>query len=251
MFRFMNADILAFGAHPDDTELGCGGTLAKLARNGKNVVVIDLTRGEKGSRGTPETREKEAARAAEILGLRARENLGLPDSELDNTRRFQLPVIERVRAWRPRICIVGADSDRHPDHGNATRLLVDAIFFSGLRKIATKDGEGRLQEPHRPAHLLHYMQDRPFEPDLVFDISETLEIKEQALRAFSTQFDVRDPGDEPHTYISDPEFFETVRARARHYGHLAGFRHGEPFRYAGGAVPLTSFDLFDRSSPKR
>lgn len=247
----MKTDILAFGAHPDDTELGCSGTLARLVQMGKGVVVVDLTRGEMGTRGTPEIREEEAGNAAEILGLQARENLGLPDTELLNNRESQRSVIRVVRHFRPHICILGAETDRHPDHGKATRFLLDALFYGGLEKIETIGPDHQSQKPHRPAHILHYMQDRPFEPDFIFDITDTIELKERALRAFATQFDVEEPGDEPETYISNPEFFESIRARARFYGHQAGFKYGEPFRYAGGPIPLTSLSLFEETSPRR
>ncbi len=247
----MTVDVLAFGAHPDDTELSCSGTLAALVKQGKNVAVADLTRGEMGSRGTPEIRMKEAQNAANILGLSARENLGLPDTELRNIRENHLPIIEAVRRYRPHICLINAPDDRHPDHGDASRLLIDAIFFSGLPKIETKDRSGTALEPHRPAHILHYMQDRPFEPDFVFDISDTIHLKEQAIKAFATQFDVADPGDEPETYISDPEFFKALRARAKHFGHLGGFEYGEAFLYHGKPIPMNAFDLFMNTRPKR
>lgn len=247
----MKADILAFGAHPDDTELGCSGTLASLVKKGKTVVVADLTRGEMGSRGTVENRFKEAEEAAAILDLSDRINLGLPDSELVNDRESQLPIIEVVRHYRPHICILPAPADRHPDHGNAAALLLDAIFFSGLSKIQTRDKERNVQQPHRPAHVIHYMQDQPFEPDFIFDISDTLEIKEKAIKAFSSQFDVSDPDDEPTTYVSDPAFFEALRARAKHLGHLAGFRYGEAFKYSQKPFPANSLNFLMDTSPKR
>jgi len=247
----MKSDILAFGAHPDDTELGCSGTLASLVKAGHRVVVVDLTRGEMGTRGTPETRKEEAERAARILGLHARENLDLPDTELENSRIFQLPIIHTVRHYRPHICILGAPKDRHPDHGKATRLLIDALFYSGLQKIVTNEPDGTAQEPHRPAHILHYMQDQPFDPDFVFDITDTIDLKERAIRAFSTQFDISNPGKEPETYISNPEFFQSVRARARFYGHQSGFSYGEPFLYASRPIPIRSMSIFEETSPRR
>ena len=247
----MKADILAFGAHPDDTELSCSGTLAKLVQQGKRVTVIDLTRGEMGSRGTTELRKKEAQKAADILGLQSRENLGLPDTEIENIRNYQLPIIEMVRHYRPDICIIPSPSDRHPDHGDATALLIDAIFYSGLVKIETRDGNGDLQDPHRPFHVIHYMQDQPFDPDFVMDISDTMDIKEKAILAFSSQFNVENPGDEPETYISDPSFFDSLRARASHFGHLAGFRYGEGFLYSRKPFPVQNFDLFFENKPKR
>ena len=247
----MNMDVLAFGAHPDDTELSCAGTLAALVKQGKKVVVIDLTRGEMGTRGTPEIRLKEAKKAADILGLHSRDNLGLPDTELTNTRELQLPIIERIRHYKPHICILTAPVDRHPDHGHASTLLVDAVFYSGLRKIETRGMDGKLQEPHRPHHVLHYMQDQPFDPDFIFDITETIDLKEKAIKAFATQFNVSDPGDEPETYISDPGFFESLRARAKQLGHLGGFEYGEGFLYHKKPFPLTDFEFLLNTSPKR
>lgn len=244
-------DLMAFGAHPDDTELGCSGTLAKLAREGKKVVVVDLTRGEMGSRGTPESRLEEAQRAAEILGLHNRINLGLPDTQLVSDRESQKRIIEVVRRYRPSICLIGAPEDRHPDHGKATRLLLDALFYAGLRTLETRNPDGSPQQPHRPHHTLHYMQDSPMEADLIVDISDTMEVKERAIRAFATQFDVENPGDEPETYISRPGFFETVRARARYVGHQGGFTYGEPFLYANGPVPFTSLDPLLMNRPMR
>lgn len=247
----MKIDILAFGAHPDDTELGCSGTLASLVKQGKKVAVADLTRGEMGSRGTADIRLQEAQKAAEIIGLSDRVNLGLPDTQLENTRNFQLPIIEVVRRYRPHICILPAPADRHPDHGNAASLLIDAIYISGLVKIETKDSSGKLQDIHRPAHVLHYMQDRPFEPDFIYDITDTLQIKEKAIKAFTTQFNVSDPGDEPETYISDPSFFDALQARAVHFGHLAGFEYGEAFKYASMPFPVQNLNFLMDTSPKR
>ena len=247
----MKTDILAFGAHPDDTELSCSGTLAALAEQGMSVVVADLTRGEMGSRGTPEQRLQEAKAAGNILGLAERVNLGLPDTELNNTRELQLPIIRTVRAYRPHICLIPAPADRHPDHGHAATLIRDAIFYSGLVKIETRDSERKYQQPHRPAHVLHYMQDQPFQPDLVFDITSTIDTKETAIRAFATQFDVHDPGNEPETYISDPGFFKALRARARHFGHLAGYEYGEGFLFTQKPFPVSDFGFLFQTSPKR
>lgn len=244
-------DVLALAAHPDDTELCCSGTLAKLIRQGKSVGVADLTQGEMGTRGTPEERLREAQNAANILGLSVRDNLGLPDTLLANTREHQLAIIRAVRRYRPHVCLISAPFDRHPDHGNASRLMIDALFYGGLRKIETRDDNGQLQEPWRPAHILHYMQDRPFEPDFVFDISDTIDIKEKAILAFETQFYADEDDDGPQTYISSKEFFEGIKARGRHYGHLIGVKYGEPFKYYNGPVPLKSFGSFFESSPFR
>lgn len=244
-------DVLAIAAHPDDTELSCSGTLAALVKQGLKVGVVDLTRGEMGSRGTPEKRLLEAARAAEILGLTVRENLWLPDCGLDNSETHRLKIIEVVRRYRPEVCFINAPDDRHPDHGNAARLTIDALFYAGLRKIESYDENGELQEPWRPFHTMHYMQDRTFTPNLIFDISETIDIKEEAILAFESQFNVTNPGQEPETYISSTGFFEQLRSRARHYGHQIGVKYGEPFLYHGGPIPLKSLDVFFTHKPKR
>ncbi len=247
----MKLDVLAIAAHPDDTELNCAGTLAALVRQGLKVGVLDLTRGEMGSRGTPEGRLAEAAEAAGIIGLAVRDNLSLPDCGLDNTHEHRLAIIRSVRRYRPDICFVNAPSDRHPDHGNASRLTSDALFYAGLSKLESIDTSNDPQEPWRPFHILHYMQDRPFEPDFVFDISETIEIKERAILAFKSQFNVHDSGDEPQTYISRPSFFEAIRARARHFGHLVGVDYGEGFLYQGKPIPLHDLAMFLGSKPTR
>ena len=247
----MNLDILALSAHPDDTELCCGGTLAALVNQGKSVGVVDFTRGEMGSRGTPEQRLEEAANAAQIIGLEERENLGLPDTKLESKRKYQKKVIQQIRKYRPHVCLVGAPSDRHPDHGNATQLALDSIFYSGLTKIKTVDENGHPQECWRPSHVLHFMQDRPFDPDIVFDVTDTFETKKEAILAFETQFNVQNPQDEPETYISSEEFFEGIEARARHYGHLIGATYGEPFKYYNGPLPMKSFDNFFETEPQR
>lgn len=247
----MQLDVLALAPHPDDTELCCGGTLAALVNQGQRVGVVDFTRGEMGSRGTPEQRLAEAQDAADIIGLEVRKNLELPDTKLKSTREYQKKIIRQIRAYQPHICIVGAPSDRHPDHGNGTQLALDAIFFSGLTKIETTDEKGNPQDRWRPSHVLHFMQDRPFEPDIVFDISDTFETKKEAILAFETQFNVQDTGDDPETYISNEQFFEGIEARARHYGHLIGAKYGEPFKYYNGPVPMGSFEAFFETKPQR
>ncbi|MDX1673095.1 MAG: bacillithiol biosynthesis deacetylase BshB1 [Balneolaceae bacterium] len=244
-------DILALAAHPDDTELGCGGTLAKLSRLGYKIGVVDFTQGEMGSRGTPEKRLEESGKAAEIIGLNIRENLGLPDTKLENKPAFRERIIKVVRKYRPHICLVGPPDDRHPDHGDATRLAIDALYYSGLSKLETTGADGNPQERWRPSHILHYMQDRPFEPDLVFDITDTFETKMEAVLAFDSQFNVEDPGDEPETYVSSKRFFKNLEAKARHYGHMIGVTYGEPFLYHHGPVPFNSFDLLMDMNPER
>ena len=242
----MKLDVLVFAAHPDDAELNIGGTICALIKQNLKVGVIDLTQGEMGTRGTIETRKKEAENASIALGLHYRKNLDLGDSKLDNTRANQLKIITEVRKSQPEICITGAPHDRHPDHGKATQLVLDSLFYSGLQKIDT-DG----QQPWRPRHILHYMQDRPFEPDFVFDISETWEQKKKSLLAFETQFNVSEAGEEPETYISNPTYFKQLEARARYFGHLGGFEFGEPLKYYNGPVPLTTFDEFFKARVKR
>jgi bacillithiol biosynthesis deacetylase BshB1 len=243
-------DVLAFGAHPDDVEISCGGTIASLTRKGKAVGIIDMTRGEMGTRGTAETRKAEAEEAAKILGVGIRENLDLPDTRLENKREYQLPVISKLRKFRPDICLINAPSDRHPDHGNAAQLVVDSLFLSGLHKIETLDDEGLPQEPWRPSFVFHYMQDRSFTPDLLIDITDTIEAKERALRAFATQLHVQDPGSEPETYISGVSFFESLRARAKTYGHMGGVEYAEPFK-AHHAITLSDISLFQQVKVKR
>tara|TARA_R110000868_G_scaffold37111_10_gene131528 strand:+ start:9611 stop:10327 length:717 start_codon:yes stop_codon:yes gene_type:complete len=238
----MNVDILVFAAHPDDAELNCGGTIAKLVAQGKSVGIVDLTQGEMGTRGTIETRKLEAEKASEILGVSYRVNLNLGDSIIENSRKNQLLIIEEIRKCKPSLCILGAPFDRHPDHGKATQLCIDALFYSGLTKIESKNS----LQPWRPNQILHYMQDRPFDPDFVFDISDQWETKKKAILAFSTQFNVSDPKNEPETYISSGKYFKQLEARARYFGHLSGFEFGEPFKVHNGPIGLVSFDSFQK-----
>ncbi len=247
----MKLDVLVFASHPDDAELGCGGTIASLTADGKKVGVIDLTKGEMGTRGTKQTRAEEVKKASDIMGLTYRNNLDLGDSLLLNTRENQIKIIEQVRQTQPHICLVGAPFDRHPDHPKGTNLVIDALYYAGLKKLETKDIDGNIQAPWRPAHILHYMQDRPFDPDFVFDISEHWQTKRKAMLAFTTQFNVSNPGDEPETYISSENYFKQMEARARYFGHLAGFTFGEPFKYYLSPTPLKSMEVFFESEPKR
>jgi bacillithiol biosynthesis deacetylase BshB1 len=248
-------DVLALAAHPDDVELCAGGTLCLLAEQGYRTGIVDFTRGELGSRGTPEGRMEEAARAADLLGLQARENLGLPDGDIQNTKANQRALIERVRRYRPRIVLINALHVRHPDHGDAARLSLDALFYSGLVKVETAEPDGSPQEPWRPHHVLHYMQALEFEPTLVVDVTGVWERRIAALRAFASQFynpDYTPEADEPETFISNPGFFEWVEARARVYGYRIGATYGEPFLYRHG--PIGTGDLvamLDREKPFR
>lgn len=247
----MKLDILVFASHPDDAELNCGGTIAALTAEGKKVGIVDLTKGEMGTRGNDQIRAKEAKKATDILGVSYRANLDLGDSLLLNNRQNQLKIIEQVRLTQPHICITGAPFDRHPDHGKGTQLTLDALFYAGLKKISTQDQKGNKQKPWRPAHILHYMQDRPFEPDFVFDITKHWETKKEAILAFDTQFNVKDDPNETKTYISSESYFKQQEARVRYFGHLAGFTFGEPFKYYLEPTPLKSMNVFFEHTPKR
>jgi bacillithiol biosynthesis deacetylase BshB1 len=243
----MKLDYLAFAAHPDDVELAMGGTIAKLTQSGKQVGIVDLTRGEMGSRGTIETRARESADSAKILQLSVRENLGLTDSELQSNRKSQIPLIEVLRKYKPTIVFINAPEDRHPDHGNGCTLEIESIFYAGLRKIETYGLDGEKQQPWRPSHIIHYMQDRPFEPSFVMDVTETFDKRLSSIQAFSTQFNVKESTNEPQTYISSPRFFEQIEGRARFYGHMIGAEYGEPFLYHKGAIPITDFEFLEKN----
>ncbi|TKC04622.1 bacillithiol biosynthesis deacetylase BshB1 [Pedobacter polaris] len=223
----MKLDILVFAVHPDDAELGCSGTILKHIALGKKVGIIDFTRGELGTRGTAETRDQEAADSARILGLHARENLRFKDGFFKNDETHQLEVIKMIRKYQPEIILTNALHDRHPDHGRAGDLANDAIFLSGLIKIETLVN-GVTQEAWRPRLVLQYIQDRYIQPDIIIDITDFVDKKEQAIRAFKTQFDSPDSS-EPQTYISSPEFLDSVTGRAREFGKQIGVKYGEGF----------------------
>lgn len=224
----MKLDILVLAAHPDDAELGCGGTIAKHVKLGHSVGIIDFTRGELGTRGTPEKRREEAMASAKILGISVRDNLALPDGFFQSDRDSQLTVIRALRKYKPRIVLANAILDRHIDHGKGSELAYDACFLSGLVKIETRDEEGRNQEPWRPEAVYHYVQSQFIMPDFVVDISSEWETKMKAIRAFTSQF--HDPSSsEPETYISKPGFLRMLEARAVEYGHAIGADYGEGF----------------------
>lgn len=229
----MKLDILAIGAHPDDIELGCSGTIITEIRNGKKVGIADLTQGELGTRGSAEIRAQEAAAAAKILGVSVRENLKLPDGFFENNPQNQMKLIRVIRKYQPEIVLANAPEDRHPDHGRAARLIADAAFFAGLRKIETKDDEGNQQEAWRPKYVFHYIQDRYLEPSFVVDISDVFEERMKAIAAYTTQFYNEDnkleDDDTPQSYISTPVFLESVIARARMMGKRIGVKFGEGF----------------------
>ena len=222
-------DILVITVHPDDAELGCGGTIAKHIALGYRVGLVDLTRGELGTRGTPEIRKAEADAAAAIFGLSVRENLGMRDGFFKNDEAHQLKVIYALRKYQPEIVITNALHDRHPDHGRAGALVNDAVFLSGLRKIETVDN-GMAQAPHRPRLLLQLIQDDYIQPDVVVDVSEYWEQKKAAIKAYRSQFfDESYQEAEPQTYISKPDFLESIEARGREYGKYIGARYAEGF----------------------
>ncbi len=236
----MKLDILAFGVHPDDVELGCSGTLMAAIAEGKKVGVIDLTKGELGTRGTAETRKTEAADAARIMGLHIRENLGMADGFFQNDEAHLRKVIAAIRKYQPEIVLANAPEDRHPDHGRSAKLVADAAFLAGLRKIETKDEQGNTQEACRPKYVFHYIQDRFIQPSFVIDISAYMEKKIEAVLAYTTQFN--SPGtNEPQTYISTPQFMETVKARAMMLGKRIGVAYAEGY-ISEKVLGLSSFD---------
>jgi bacillithiol biosynthesis deacetylase BshB1 len=235
----MKLDVLAIGAHPDDVELGCGGTLALLARAGRRVGILHLTRGERGTRGTPEERLAEAERAAETLGASDLAFLDCGDGGLRTGEAEEEALIEVLRAWRPDLVLGPAPRDRHPDHARAHALVEAACFYSGLRER----GEASVDRPpHRPAAVFSFMQHDPFEPSFIVDVTETWEVKRQALAAYRSQLHQPEAERaEPVTKISTPEFSLMVEGRARHFGTLVGATYGEPF---WSRLPLAVPDPF-------
>lgn len=228
----MKLDILAIAAHPDDVELGCAGTLLAQMALGKKVGILDLTRGELGTRGTPEGRLAEADAAALVLGVAVRENAQLPDGFFRNDEAHQRQIIPYIRRYQPDIVLANAFSDRHPDHGRASELIAESCFYSGLRMIETRDEADNPQEAWRPRNVFHFIQDRYLQPDFVVDITPHWEKKVEAMLAFKSQFFVPDisPEDsEPQSYISSPEFLDFIRARAEEMGHAIGVKYGEGF----------------------
>jgi bacillithiol biosynthesis deacetylase BshB1 len=224
----MKLDLLILAAHPDDAELGCGGTIVKHVKMGHKVGVVDFTRGELGTRGTIETRSHESTEASKILGLSIRENLGLPDGFFKNDKEHQLAVIQAIRRYQPEVVLANAVYDRHSDHGKAADLGYDSCFLSGLAKIATHDEHGKKQEPWRPKAVYHFIQSLFIEPDFVVDITDHWETKINSVLAYKTQF--HDPNStEPQTYISSPEFLRMVESRAIEFGHAIGVKYAEGF----------------------
>ncbi|MFC4634237.1 bacillithiol biosynthesis deacetylase BshB1 [Dokdonia ponticola] len=237
----MKLDILAIGAHPDDVELGCGATIAKEIARGKKVGILDLTRGELGTRGTAQTRKEEAASAAGILGVSVRENIGLADGFFQNDTESQLKIIEVIRAYQPEMVLCNAIQDRHIDHGKGSKLASDACFLSGLVKIETKR-DGVVQEKWRPKTVYHYIQWENITPDIVVDVSGFIEKKCEAVFAYKTQFfDPNSPDD--NTPISSLTFKESINYRARDLGRLIGTDYAEGFTVERYPAVDSLFDL--------
>ncbi len=238
----MKLDLLVLAAHPDDAELGCGGTIAKHVSEGHKVGIVDFTRGELGTRGTVESRFQEAAEAARIQGVACRDNLAFRDGFFINDEAHQLQVIRMIRKYRPRVVLANAITDRHTDHGKAAALAADACFLSGLAKIETRDDNGDLQQPWRPDAVYHYIQSLLIQPDFIVDVSPFWDIKMQAIRAFKTQFH-NPASSEPETYISKPGFLKMVESRAIEFGHAIGTEYGEGFTVRRLPGVRSLFDL--------
>lgn len=239
----MKLDILAFGSHPDDVELGCGATIAKEVAKGKKVGIIDLTRGELGTRGSAETRDSESAHAAKLLGVTVRDNMEFADGFFVNDRYHQIELIKMIRKYKPEIVLCNAVDDRHIDHGKGSQLVSDACFLSGLLKIDTKceDYDG-FQEPWRPKAVYHYIQWKNLEPDVVVDVSGFIQKKVDAVLAYKTQF-YDENSQEPETPISSKNFTESIEYRARDLGRLINAEHGEGFTVERYPAVNSLFDL--------
>ncbi|RAU83350.1 bacillithiol biosynthesis deacetylase BshB1 [Pontibacter arcticus] len=238
----MKIDILAFAAHPDDAELGCSGTLLAHIAAGKKAGIVDLTAGELGTRGTPETRKAEGEASSAIMGLAVRDNLGFADGFFQNDREHQLRIIQKLRQYQPDIVLLNAIYDRHPDHGRGSELVSESCFKAGLRMIRTLDEAGNEQQPWRPKAVYHYIQDRMITPDLIVDVTPFWEKKMETIRAFKTQF--YNPDDtSANTYISSPEFLEFVESRAKEFGHVIGVTYGEGFTKERHIGVRNLFDL--------
>ncbi len=225
----LKLDILVISAHPDDAELCCSGTVAASIAAGKKVGFVDLTRGELGTRGTPELRLQEAAAAAKILGLQVRDNLGMADGFFQVDREHLLQVVQKIRQYQPDIVLANAIKDRHPDHARAAALVKEAMFLAGLRKIETS-WEGSAQQEWRPRQLFHFIQSNYIQPDVVVDITEFWHIKQAAIKAFASQFYTPERlSNEPETYISSSNFMQFIESRAREFGQSIHTTYGEGF----------------------
>ena len=237
----MKLDILAIGAHPDDIELSCSGTIAKEIDRGKKVGILDLTLGELGTRGTAEIRAREAEDAASILGVEFRKNLEFSDAFFVNNTSHQLEVIKIIRKYKPEIILCNAVDDRHIDHGKGAKLVSDACFLSGLRKIETIHNKNK-QNAWRPKHVFHYIQWKNLTPDFVVDISDYMDVKMKSVKAYSSQF-FDESSKEPITPISTSNFLDSINYRARDLGRLIGVEHAEGFTVERPVAVNSIFDL--------
>jgi len=236
----MKLDVLAIGAHADDIELTCGGTVLKLVTKGKRVGLLDLTEGELGTRGTKEIRTEESKKAAEILGVSLRENLRIPDGDIQVNPENRTKLMRVIRKYRPEILLIPHWLERHPDHQQAHHLCREAWFYSGLAKIVTED-DGATQESFRPRSYYHYMQVYEFAPSFVVDISDQYERRMEAVAAYRSQFH-NPKSNERETFLSHPEFMNMLRTRLEYYGDRIGVKYGEPF-YSVNMVGLSDLDL--------
>ena len=218
----MPVDLLAIAAHPDDVELTCGGTLVKMKARGYRFGIVDLTRGEMGTRGTPEIRGAEAARAAEILGAEFRETLDLGDGGLRRGREEELAVIEVIRREKPRLILTPYPEDRHPDHGRAGQLVTDAAFYAGLRKLETA------HPAHRPQQTIYFSTFDARRPDMLVDVTDVIETRRAAMRAFESQFH-KEGSTEPETMLAQRSFLDMIEARAREFGAMINVEFAEGF----------------------
>jgi bacillithiol biosynthesis deacetylase BshB1 len=236
----MNLDSIVFAAHPDDAELSMGGTIVKMTANNFKVGIIDFTKGEMGTRGTPEIRERESSKAADILKITVRENLLIPDGNIADNKENLMRVIMIIRKYKPRIVFAPYFRDRHPDHIDTSRIVKRAMFQTGLDKVKTFDNR-TAQIPFRPSHLYYYMQTYTFEPSFIVDITDSFETKMKAVRAYKSQF--HDPqNNEPETFISRPDFISYIESRAHFYGFRIRKSYGEPFYCEEGTeLDLISF----------
>ncbi len=238
------SDVLVFAAHPDDAELGCGGSLIKLSNEGKKVVIVDATQSELSTRGNIELRKKEAEDAGDILKIYARENLQIYDGTISSSQENVLKVVQQIRKWKPDIIIMPPQFERHPDHEEMHRLVRKSAFFSGLQKIETEI-DGIKQEPHRAQRMFCFMQTYDFQPNFYIDITDTLDEKVSAMKAFASQFHNPEvyQTDEPETFISRPGFLEMLESRARFFGEKIGVKYAEAF-YSVEPIGLDSLSIF-------
>ncbi len=220
-------DILFFGAHPDDVEICCGGTVINLVASGKDVGIIDLTQGELGTRGNVNTRQSETKAANKILRMNFRSNLKITDGNISNDKKNQLKIIQQIRKHKPEVIFAPYSNDRHPDHVNANKLIKESAFYSGLAKIKSKLN-GKTQKPHRPKRIFYYMQTYTFVPSFITDITKSFDKKIKAILCYKSQF-YNPKSKEPDTFISDKKFLDSIKAKAAFYGFQIGVKYGEPF----------------------